>query len=214
MLTILPLQRQSTPHCFFVIERIQSLLGYSRRRSTDDSDEDGDEVMQSDSGGEESVPFPINLSSNARNLYYTPPLTTRRPWTNGHRNGDGDSDEDVRISEDEDDEDEEDERPAFGRRPSNHHTASNTTRGGRQKASHGHGTRAAIASAHSHNGAQPGISSQFRGAKKRTFFALDAPVPVPNAYGMKAMPNAKGRPQMWNGVPLLDGPYRPRGVVL
>jgi hypothetical protein len=96
------------------------------------------------------------------------------------------SDEEIRVSEDDEEDDEDDED-----RPS--HKRSHAHRSKQIVPAHGHGTRAAIA-------AQPTVSAgQRRSFFASRFFPIVAPIM---------------RPQLWDGKPIVEFPYKPPGVVV
>lgn len=124
-----------------------------------------------------------------------------------HLNGNGnDSDEEIHVSEEEEDEEEDDEdRQHTNHRrynPSQHphlHSNGASAHGkGRQKTQrHGHGTRAAMA-------ALPPINPS-TAVPKRSFFTNGF---FPNNGRLVV------RPQLWDGKPVYDMPYKAPGIVV
>ena len=96
------------------------------------------------------------------------------------------SDEEIHVSEDDEEDDEDDDnRPSTHKR---HHVLS------KQKVPvHGHGTRAAMA-------AHPAATA----APRRSFFT--------GGFFPPSAPLI--RPQLWDGKPVVEFPYRPPGVVV
>lgn len=157
---------------------------HSNRTTDDDEDEDA-EIGASSS--DESFFF----MNSSRNMYHT----SHRPRSNGQHANENDSDEEIHVSEEDEDEDDEDNRHHTNHRRQNGHN-SDVHKGRQRSQVHSHGTRAAMA-------ALPPINPS-AAPSKRSFFTSGF------------FPNGRlvVRPQMWDGQPVYDMPYKAAGIVV